>query len=125
MEALLNIADWYASPDDTFIKMYNTKKALHLLPKLSTNKMVMQEVSYHISTGLLAGLHRKRKEPWPMLPLRIGLYVIQSLKEANSKVEVFKKFKFYNKSFNPYDLHGLCRDHCLRVYYPWIRGACH
>ena len=41
MEALLNIGDWYASPDDTFIKMYNTKKASHLLPNLSTNKMVM------------------------------------------------------------------------------------
>ena len=24
-----------------------------------------------------------------------------------------------------YDLHGLYRDHCARVYYSWIHGACH
>lgn len=41
MEALVIIVDWYASPDRTFIRMYNTKKALHLLLKFSADKMVM------------------------------------------------------------------------------------
>lgn len=48
MEALIDIADWYASPFSTFIQMYSVEKALHVLPKFSMDNLVMQEVSYHI-----------------------------------------------------------------------------
>ena len=41
MEALLNITDWYASIEGTFIRMYNTEKSLHVLPRFSTDKLVM------------------------------------------------------------------------------------
>jgi len=61
MEELLNIADWYASPEGTFIRMHTTEKALHVLSRFSMDKLVMQEVVYHIMTGLSARLHRKRK----------------------------------------------------------------
>ena len=40
------------------------------------DKLVMQEVAYHILTGLLTGFHRKKKEPWPTFPVRIRLYTI-------------------------------------------------
>lgn len=68
MEALLNIANWYASLDGTFIKMYNVEKAPHVFPRFSIDKMVMKEVAYHISIGLSDGLHKKKKAPWLMLP---------------------------------------------------------
>jgi len=32
MEALIDIAYWYASPLGTFIRMYNVEKALHVSP---------------------------------------------------------------------------------------------
>jgi len=32
MEALLNIVDWFASLDGTFIRMYNVEKVSHVLP---------------------------------------------------------------------------------------------
>ncbi len=60
-----------------------------------------------------------------MLQLRIGLYAIQSMKEVDTEVEEFKRFKFSTKIFNLYDPHGLCRDHCVKVYYSWIHGECH
>jgi len=41
MQALLNIANWYASPDGTFIKMFGAKKPLHELPRFSMDKLVM------------------------------------------------------------------------------------
>ena len=69
IEALMNIADWYASPNGTFIRAYNTDKAPHVFLRFSTDKLVMQEVAYHISTGLSTGFHRKKKAPWPTLPL--------------------------------------------------------
>ena len=61
METLLNIAYWYTSPDGTFIRMYNAEKVLHELPKFSIDKLVMQEVAYHILTELSTRIHRKKK----------------------------------------------------------------
>lgn len=60
-----------------------------------------------------------------MIPLQIGLYVIVSLKKVDVEVEDFRKFKFNTKSFNPYDPHGSCGYHYVRVSYSWIHVVCH
>lgn len=73
MEALI---DWYASLSNTFIQMYSTEKATHVIPKFSLDRFVMQEVAYHIWVGLKTRLHRKKKTPWHALPFCIGLYKI-------------------------------------------------
>lgn len=90
MEALIDIAYWYASPFGTFIRMYNLEKPLHVLLKFSLDKLVMQEVSYHILEGLSARLHWKKKAPWLDLPLRIQLYEIRIFKHADVEVEEMK-----------------------------------
>lgn len=125
MEALVKIENWYASPLCTFIRVYNTKKALHALQKFSMDKLVMQEVAHHILIGLSARLHIKEKVPQPSLPLWIRLYEIQNLKHAEAKIEEFKRFTFGTRSFNPYDPQCLVEDHYVRVYHPWIHEACH
>lgn len=76
MEALIDIADWYASLSSTFIWMYSAEKRLHVLPKFSLGVLIMQEVAYHILAGLTTRLHQKKRAPWPALPLRIRLYKI-------------------------------------------------
>jgi len=68
MEALIDIADWYASPFGTFIWMYSVEKPTHVLSKFSMDKLVMLEVAYHISAKISTRLHRKKKAPWPTLP---------------------------------------------------------
>lgn len=57
MEALIDIAYWYASPSGTFIRMYIIDKTPHVVSNLSLDKLFMQEVSYHISAGLSSRLH--------------------------------------------------------------------
>lgn len=85
----------------------------------------MQEVAYHISTGLSAKQYKKKKEPYPALPLWIRLYEINSLMHAKAKMEEFKRFTFGTRSFSTYDRHCLVGDLSIRVYHPWIHGACH
>ena len=63
--------------------MFSAEKPPHVLPKLALDMLVMQEVAYHISTGLTTRLEQKKKEPWPTLPLRIGLYEIWSIKQED------------------------------------------
>jgi len=69
---IVDIAYWYASPGGTFLRVFGRKKPLHVLPRYVTDKLVMQEVSCHLTIGLSTDLHRKVKEPWPTLPLQIG-----------------------------------------------------
>lgn len=56
-EALIGIADWYVSLSGTFIRMFSMEKPQYVLPKFSLDILFMQEVAYHISTGLTARLH--------------------------------------------------------------------
>jgi len=125
MQTLINIADWHASPDNTFIRMFGEEKPLHVLPRFATDKFLIQEVAYHISTRLSTRIHKRKKAPWPSLLLWIGLYEIQSLKDADAEAKDIKKFEFFTKIFNPYDPHCICMNHCVKVYYPWIHGPCH
>lgn len=41
MDALIDIADWYASLSGTFIQMYSVEKPSHVPPKFSLDKLVM------------------------------------------------------------------------------------
>lgn len=83
MEPPIWIVDWYASPSDTFIRMFSTKKPMHVLPNFALDTLFMQEVTYLILEGLKARLHQKNKAPWPALPLWIGLYEIWSIKQVD------------------------------------------
>jgi len=121
MEVILNIAYLYAPPGRIFIRVFGGEKTLHVLPKYATDKLVMQEVSYHLSTGL----HKKKKGPWPTLPLLIKLYEIKSLKDADVRAKEILKFKFKTKYFILYDPHNICKNHCARVYCPWIHEKFH
>lgn len=87
MEAFIDIEYWYASPLGTFMRMYNTEKAPHVSPKFSMDNLAMQEVAYHILTGLSTRLHRKKKAPWPTLSLWIGLYEMHNLKHVEAKTK--------------------------------------
>lgn len=70
----------------------------------------MQEVTYHNSTGLST---------------RIGLYENNSLKYVDAEAKEISKYEFGTRDYNPYDRHNICKNHCARVYYPWIHGAFH
>jgi len=80
MEVIVDIANWYVSPGDTFIRFFSRENPLRVLPRYANDKLILQEVSYHLSIGLSTALHRKKKAPWPTLPLHMGLYVINNLK---------------------------------------------
>lgn len=107
-------------PVATSLVCLEERSLLHLLPRYATYKLVMQEVSYHLSTGLSTGVHRKKKLSWLILPFWIRLYEIKSLNDAYVKAKEILTFDFSTKDFNPYDPHGICKNHSMKVYYPWI-----
>jgi len=52
MYGLLNVAEKYASPSGTFIRMFGKEKPPYELLRFSTDKLVMKEAAYDISIGL-------------------------------------------------------------------------
>jgi len=73
MEAVLEIIHWFASQDGNFLSLFCGQKSSHILPSYSIDKLVTQEFVYHLFTGLLTAFHRKKKSPWPTLPMQIRL----------------------------------------------------
>ena len=62
------------------------------LPRYATEKLIMQEVSYHLATRFSVGLHSKKKAPWLDLLLRVKLYKIKSLKYVDVEAKDIVKF---------------------------------
>ena len=57
MEVIIGISYWYASLGGPFIRVFGEENPQHVLLRYVTEKMIMQEVSYHILVGLLARIH--------------------------------------------------------------------
>jgi len=69
VKAVSKLANWFASLNDTYLIVFGGHKSPHFLPRYATDKLVMQEVAYHLSTGLSWVLQMKKKSPWATLPL--------------------------------------------------------
>lgn len=57
--------------------------------------------------------------------MKIGLYEINKLKVADAEGKEIVRFEFGTQDFNPYDPHGICKDHCTIVYFSWLSRAFH
>lgn len=125
MEVIVDIPDWYASLGGTFIIFYGGEKPPHFFLRYATDKLIMEEVSYHLAIVFSAALHWKKKAPWPTLPLWIILYEIKNRKYVDVEGKEITKFKLPTKDLNPYHPHNNCKYHWMRVHFPWINGAFH
>lgn len=119
MEAVSEHADWFASSNGTYLRVFNSHKSSHMLPRWVTNKLVMQEVAYHISIDLSGVLRRNKKAPWPTLLLQIGLYEIRNLKVVETKGKEIDKFSFGHMEYHPYDPRSVWKKHCEKIHFTW------
>lgn len=115
LEVIEDIAHWYALLGGTFIRVVGRENPLHVLLRYATDKLFMQEVSYHLTTELSATLPKKKKAPRPTLPLQVGLYMINNLKVVYLEEKEIVIFEFDTQYFNLYDASSICKDHYLRV----------
>jgi len=61
-QSLLKIGDWFVNEKFTYIRIYGATKALHLLPKIVTDHMVLMEISYQsYCYGIGVVLNRKKE----------------------------------------------------------------
>lgn len=119
MEEVVELADWFSSLDGIYLRVFGSKKSSHFLSRYATEKLVMQEVAYHLSTSLSRVLQRKKKEPQHTLPLQIGSYEIMNLKAIETEVKELGKFKFNLMEYHLYDPRNVCKQHCAKIRFNW------
>lgn len=87
-----------------------------------TNKVVSQDVAYQLNNGLSTQLYRRKKDPWPTLPLCVKLYELKSLKEANFEIRQLNLLHFGMMNFHIYDPRKVCKKNCDKIQYTWPYG---
>ena len=85
-ESIVYVTNVFASPQETFIKVFGAYKIPHLMPLFVKNKVVMQEVGYHICTGLFGSLQKSKKSPWHIFPMKIISYNLKRFKAIEAKL---------------------------------------
>ena len=73
--------DWYMTPDGVYIKILGSTKPPHWLPHVVPDTLLLQEISYqtHVN-GVVASLHRKKKDLWPPFLLSTKVCKIENFK---------------------------------------------
>ena len=61
MSVVSEVVDWFTSRDGTHLKVFGFQKQSHLLLRYAINKIVIQQVAYHLVIGLSVMLQRKKK----------------------------------------------------------------
>lgn len=56
MKIVTKVANWFASLDGTYLKVFDCQKPPHILLRYVTDKVIMQEISYHRITCLFSVL---------------------------------------------------------------------
>lgn len=112
---------WFTLVNGNFVRVFGGNKSLHIMSSYATDKLVIEEVVYHISIGLSKYLHMNNKGPSPFIPLYIGFYDIKNLKVTNTKGEEINKFSLCCLDINPYNPQNVCKAHCARINLQWLR----
>lgn len=123
MDSVSNVSDWFASPDDTYLRVFGCQKPSHLLPRYAIDKLVMQEVAYLLAIGLSTILQRKNKAPWPAFPLHMGSYEIKNLKAAKAEVKELENLRFGMIDYHQHYPRGICKQHCAKLHFNWPCGT--
>ena len=69
---IATMGDWYVGESFTYIRVYGNNAA-HMLPKVVPNRLVLEEISFHIVTE---GIYKKcvapKRKVWPRFPITLG-----------------------------------------------------
>ena len=74
---------YYLNDDEMYIRMYGGTRAHSLLPKYTTNYVLHKEVVRQVYIdGVGSFLFEHKKEAYPAIPFRLGIYKFTKLKQT-------------------------------------------
>lgn len=73
-EIFMEVEDWFAYTQGTYIKVFRSCKMIHPFPNYITEKVVTVEIIYQLCSGLSQQLQKKRMSPWTSFPMQVRSY---------------------------------------------------
>ena len=119
METIVKVADWFPFAEGTFIRVLGSFKTPHALPWFVTDKLLLQEVCYQITSNFLKVLTKGKKKPWPTLSLTIGAYIVKDFREVEAEAEQIRGFFLEPLDYWTYDPERIVPTHCKQAKFKW------
>ena len=89
------------------------------MPRFVTEKILMQEVCFQMSSGFSSVLSKGKKKPWPALPLTIGAYTVKNFREVGAEAEEIKSYHLRTLEYRTYDPERIVPEHCKKAKFKW------
>ena len=119
MQTTTRVAKWFPITHNTFIRVFRSFKAPHTLPEFITDKILLQEVCYQMTSGFSKVHTKGKKNPWPTLPLTIGTFTVRDFKEVEVEAEETKGFHFPPLAHRSYGPERIIPAHWKRAKLKW------
>jgi hypothetical protein len=111
-EGMKGIVDWYLGKYYSYVRVYGTIGAPHMLPYFILDHLVMREISHQtIRTRVTSFLMRNSKNIWPPFPIHIGNYNILNGKHARKEEKSLQDLCLCLGSAKGHDPHELAVSH--------------
>jgi hypothetical protein len=86
MQALKDISDWYIGRYYTYIRIYGSTSAPHLLPRYVLNKVIIRKIAYQtIDDGVTTLLASNSKRYWPTFLITVGTQTLKNMPRAKEE----------------------------------------
>jgi hypothetical protein len=100
----------------SYIKVYGTTRAPHLLPYFVPKYFLMRDIAYQtMGSGMTALLEIRSKKIWPFFPIHIRSYTISNGQHARKEAEALKYFIMVLGDPKGHDPHELEIIHVIYV----------
>ena len=90
MEKIIKVVHWFSIQKGTLIRVFGSFKKPHAFPKFVTDKLLLQEFCYQMSSGFSKTLSKGKKKAWPTLPLTVSANTVKDFKEVEAEAEQIK-----------------------------------
>ena len=109
------------TPDEVYIIIAGSTKALHWLPHFILDTLLLQDISYQTYVnGVAFSLHRNKKGLWYHFLLSMGVHGIKNFKEAKEKSSILSYFILKEFYFPRHDPQQKLKKHLQQVGFVWI-----
>jgi hypothetical protein len=119
-KVISKVGHWYLDECETYIRVFGTTRAPHLLPIYVLDRLVLGEICYQtILQGYNATLVKDKK--WAFIPyrFRIGFHMVKETVHAKKEGLSQLEFWFQTGRFRKNDPKGLVLKHASQVSSCW------
>jgi hypothetical protein len=110
------VANWYLGKYYSYIMVYGTTRAPHILPYFVPDRLLMREIAYQtMRTWVTTLLLSSSKKLWPLFPIHIANYTLSNGPHARKEAKSLQDVCLCLGEAKGHDPHELAVGHVRSV----------